>query len=271
MNNKKRFNRKLKIILDLILIVIYIVGIRYGLVSKNYGMVVILCFILIFTVYSLYHDRSSKIGESTPTSDDLQKLDKELEKPHTEEEIKINSYRELAKNHPFSHPIYGNIDVDIDMYFIQGDYTHSDVLLKNKKTGFELEIGVGKEINLNEFLQNDEIKKRILNKYAAFIKENGEKLRKYLIDTEYQQAWDWVSGLDNEDNIYYTGNKTKEEFKKVMENNFELKSHRINIDAYYNIDSIMLWSEIDKIYVQLIAKIKNGKVDYNSIMIDFDY
>ena len=155
--------------------------------------------------------------------------------PRTEEQLKEDKYRELLRSHTFNHPIYGKMNMDLDYFdYVLREYRAANIILENKETLFSLAVRMSNEVNLDEFIQNDDIKNKVLSDYNKLMSENGEKLRKHLINSEYEQAWDWVSGLDNEDNIYYTGNKTKEEFKKVMEDNFKFISGSVSIDKNYS-------------------------------------
>lgn len=192
--------------------------------------------------------------------------------PRTEEQLKEDKYRELLRSHTFNHPIYGKMNMDLDYFdYVLREYRAANIILENKETLFSLAVRMSNEVDLDEFIQNDDIKNKVLSDYNKLMNENGEKLRKHLINSEYEQAWDWVSGLDNEDNIYYTGNKTKEEFKKVMEDNFKFISGSVSIDKNYNIIFLSLWSEIDEIYVWLATNVKDGKIDYEKITIDFSH
>lgn len=266
MNNKKEKKTKISsYLLILFLCIFFFVGIIiFNGIEGNIGSLVIFGIGIVGTMWGLYHEiYGTKKKVDNPAVADL--YNKSGSEPQTPQEI----YSIMAKNNSFLHPTYGRVELQLEGLW---EHSGADFLFVYDKLEYDLRIDLDSKINIEEFIQNAEIKIKIIDEFDRIMKENREKLRSYFIEKQYENAWDWLTGssYDKEDSVYYTGNKTKEEFKKALYNNMEFHSYTVSIDSNYEIEGIVLNSSIGALFTEIDVDIKNGEVDYNTIDMSID-
>ena len=266
----KKNDRRDRIIVFSFMVALFTYLLIASLIKEGFGFFTIFSLVfLLLGAYVLITEIFPQLGGSNkkfnnPSIEDLNKVDKGFDKPLTEEEIAYRRYNEMAKNNSFVHPVYGEISVSVDGIW---KYSGPSLCFDIKQEGVEVIVNLEKDANLDEFIQNVEIKNKIIDVYHKLVDENKNKLREYLIDNEYKNIWEWITEapFDTEDSVYYTGNKTMEEFKKALIENFELELFSISVNNNYEVDYLFFSSYVQELAVELGVKIVDGKVDYGTI------
>ena len=190
-----------------------------------------------------------------------------------EAEIEKKDERVEIQNYPFKHEIYG--DVNASIYEEADEYEGASVLFHSQDKSLSIVVGLPKNIDPRTFLENDNFKKQVLNYYYEFISNNLDVCKKHFVEKESDTIYDWITDdtPDIESNEFYTKNKTKPEFKRVLLEKMTLDVDKIIVDDNCKITFIEFSPSLNKyryvLTLYLSFDVKNGKADLDSMFTDY--
>ena len=177
------------------------------------------------------------------------------------------------QNYPFKHEIYG--DINASLYEEEDKYDGASVLFYSQDKSLSIVVGLPKNTEPRGFLENDNLKKQVLNYYYEFISNNLDVCKKHFVEKESDTIYDWITddNPDIESNEFYTKNKTKLEFKRVLLEKMTLDVDKIIVDDNCKITFIEFSPSLNKyryvLTLYLSFEVKNGKVDLDSMFTDY--
>ena len=213
-----------------------------------------------FTTITLTNGKKKKFD----TTDNLHKVLLEYYQEEDKERI-TKELKELEEQEPkiFNHSKYGNFEYYMCELTEEDESTeiflyYMNETLKNK----ELIIDFFNIKEANDFLKNDEIKNKVLDKCYDYFQKYSTKAKKMFVESKIDILIKWI-GNEDESSPFCT--KNKDDFKKAVLNYEKYYLYHVKLDSNYNIISATFTINVDNVHFDIYYNPETGKMSYDII------